>query len=78
MEAKKLDASLGDDAVALNENEEVPAGGDVRVPPDFERVARENNVDIRIEKLDKLTANDQRSRMISGDGCISNPGGPGC
>lgn len=33
---------------------------------------------INVQKLSKGLIRDQRARMCSSMGCISNPGGPGC
>lgn len=33
---------------------------------------------INVERLSRSLMRDQRARMMSSMGCISNPGGPGC
>jgi hypothetical protein len=33
---------------------------------------------IRVAKIPSGSLADQRARMMSSDGCISNPGGPSC
>jgi hypothetical protein len=40
--------------------------------------AGEGKLEVRVERLVNRLAPDQRSRMASGDGCLSNPGGPSC
>lgn len=35
-------------------------------------------VKINVQKLSRTLMRDQRARMVSSMGCVSNPGGPGC
>lgn len=38
----------------------------------------EKGLVINVAKLNTSLIRDQRSKMVSSDGCISNPGGPSC
>lgn len=51
---------------------------DPRVPEQLAQAVAREGMQIRVERLsDKLVA-DQGRMMAGGNGCISNPGGPGC
>jgi hypothetical protein len=50
--------------------EELPAGN--------VRLEGRNGLVINVAKLTKSLVSDQRSKMVSSMGCISNPGGPSC
>ena len=37
-----------------------------------------NALAVNVERLSRSLVRDQRARMVSSMGCVSNPGGPGC
>jgi hypothetical protein len=49
-----------------------------KLPSSLVRVARNNKLEVNVERLNKQLISDQRARMAASDGCISNPGGPSC
>ncbi|AHI67060.1 hypothetical protein [Burkholderia thailandensis] len=61
-----LDAGLG----------ELP--GKVKLPSGTVKPGKDDGIVIDVQKLAKQLIRDQRSRLVSSMGCISNPGGPGC
>ncbi|MGA8498473.1 MAG: hypothetical protein WB764_23515 [Xanthobacteraceae bacterium] len=50
----------------------------VKLPKSLVKVARDNKLHVNVERLNTQLLKDQRARMMASDGCISNPGGPGC
>lgn len=48
------------------------------MPPSLVKVMKEHGMELKLEKLKKDLLVDQGSGMVAADGCISNPGGPGC
>jgi len=51
---------------------------DPNVPDKLAQAAAREGVQIRVEKLSNKLVADQGRMMAGGNGCISNPGGPGC
>lgn len=49
-----------------------------RLPAGSVKLSGERELSINVQKLSKGLIRDQRARMVSSMGCISNPGGPGC
>jgi hypothetical protein len=49
-----------------------------KLPAGTVKLSGENGLVINVAKLSKGLIRDQRARMVSSMGCISNPGGPGC
>lgn len=49
-----------------------------KLPAGTVKLKGTNGLVIDIQKLSKGLIRDQRARMVSSMGCISNPGGPGC
>jgi hypothetical protein len=37
-----------------------------------------NKLEIKVSKINSRMLPDQRNRMVTPEGCYSNPGGPGC
>lgn len=65
--------------VKLNiETEGLVEGMPRKLPPGTVKLKGKNGIIIQVEKLKKRLIPDQRSRMVSSMGCVSNPGGPGC
>jgi hypothetical protein len=58
---------IGDDAGF----EDLPQG-------EVQRLEGEEALGINIQSLNRALMRDQRSKLVSSMGCISNPGGPGC
>lgn len=56
------------------------AGGDVeRLPPGFIKQDSAGLLSIDVKKfVESKLLRDQRNKMVSSMGCVSNPGGPGC
>ena len=48
-----------------------------KLPPGSVKLSAEG-LSIDVQKLSKSLLRDQRARLVSSMGCISNPGGPGC
>jgi hypothetical protein len=49
-----------------------------KLPSSMVKVARNNKLEVNVERLETRLLRDQRARMAASDGCISNPGGPSC
>jgi hypothetical protein len=49
-----------------------------KLPAGTVKLAGQEGLVINVQKLSKGLIRDQRARMVSSMGCISNPGGPGC
>ena len=49
-----------------------------KLPRGMVKVAGGNNIKVNVAKLSTHLLRDQRARMLSSDGCVSNPGGPSC
>ena len=50
----------------------------VKLPSSLVKVARNNKLQVNVERLNTQVPKDQRSRMMASDGCLSNTGGPSC
>jgi hypothetical protein len=55
---------------------DVSRGG--KLPAGTVKLSGDRGLVINVQKLSKGLIRDQRARMVSSMGCISNPGGPGC
>ena len=53
-----------------------PAGGG-KLPAGTVKLT-EDGLTINVQKLSRTLMRDQRAKMVSSMGCVSNPGGPGC
>jgi len=49
-----------------------------KLPAGTVKLSGTDGLVINVQKLSKGLIRDQRARMVSSMGCISNPGGPGC
>ena len=56
--------------VDLSRGSDLPAG--------TVKLSGENGLTINVQKLSTRLIRDQRAKLVSSMGCISNPGGPGC
>jgi len=57
---------------------ETPVAAAEELPTGNVRLEGQNGLVINVTKLTKSLVSDQRSKMVSSMGCISNPGGPSC
>ena len=48
------------------------------IPEPIVEVMNKNGLRIKLEKISKQVMFDQGEGMVAADGCVSNPGGPGC
>lgn len=59
--------------------ETLPSGGSSALPRGTVSLNKSSGaLKINVERLSRSLMRDQRARMVSSMGCISNPGGPGC
>jgi hypothetical protein len=72
--AKPVDTAV---KVSLH-TDSLAEGAATKLPSGTVKVAGENGLAINVAKLSTSLVRDQRARMVSSDGCISNPGGPSC
>ena len=56
----------------------LPEGFKQKLAPGTVKLGGEDSLVINVDKLNKSLIRDQRARLVSSMGCISNPGGPGC
>jgi hypothetical protein len=62
--------------LTLNKTE--AKGKEDKAPENVVQVMEKHGLKIKLEKLRQDLLLDQGAGMIASDGCISNPGGPGC
>jgi len=71
---------VDDDQVRFTIQTPHASGGEVeRLPAGFIKQDGEGLLSIDVKKfVESKLLRDQRARMVSSMGCVSNPGGPGC
>jgi len=67
------------DVAKLTIQAQLPADvGHARLPTGTVGRDAQGALTLNVTKLNQTLMRDQRSRLVSSMGCISNPGGPGC
>jgi hypothetical protein len=56
----------------------LPEGAGPNLPRGSVTLDPKGAVKINVERLSRALMRDQRARLVSSMGCVSNPGGPGC
>ena len=56
----------------------LPENFSQKLAPGTVKLGGEDSLVINVDRLNKSMIRDQRARLVSSMGCISNPGGPGC
>ncbi|HEV7660276.1 MAG TPA: hypothetical protein VGO55_10565 [Allosphingosinicella sp.] len=70
---------VDDDVAKLTIQAQMPAdAGHARLPTGTVERTAQGGLTLNVAKLNQALMRDQRSRLVSSMGCISNPGGPGC
>jgi hypothetical protein len=59
-------------------SKDLPEDATGRLPEGTVTLSGKNALAVNVSKLAKGLMRDQRAKMVSSDGCISNPGGPSC
>ena len=74
----KPKVSAAKTSVRVSLHTDLPSGTGPELPRGSVKLDKTAGLKINVERLSRSLLRDQRARLVSSMGCISNPGGPGC